>query len=101
MLTAPLDDSSGVSVHNAISPARAEADICFIVLVLVNDLVRVGLTGITAGVVLLAFAVPATANLDEVISPSRFVDFLLLTPCLIGKKVFCLCFHLVLPLWMS
>jgi len=73
-------------------------DVSVVVLVLVNDLVRVSLTGITAGVDLLAFAVPATANLDEIVSPSRVLAGPLLRPCRVRIEVFCQCSHLVLPL---
>ncbi len=100
MLAAPLDGSPGVSIHNAVSPARAEADEGFVVFVLVNDLVRVSLAGITASVEHLPFAVPATANLDEVIPPSRFVNSLLVIPDRICKQVFFSCGH-VRPLCLS
>ena len=51
MLTAPLNHRSGVSVHDAISPARAEANEGFVVFVLVNDLVGMGLAGVGSGLV--------------------------------------------------
>jgi len=67
---AQLDHCPGISFHVAVCPAGAEIDVFPIILVLVNDLVRVGLAGITAGVDLFALAVPATANWDEIVSPS-------------------------------
>ncbi len=64
-----LDHCPGISFHVGVCPAGAEIDISPVVLVLVDDLIRVGLTGVTTGVDLIALAVPAAGNLDEVISP--------------------------------
>lgn len=94
----PLDAGPRISIIDVIRPAGAEIDVFPIILVLVDDLIRVSLAGITAGVDLLAFAVPATANLDEIITPGRVLAGLLLSLLRIVKEVFYCCFHLVLPL---
>ena len=64
-----LNHDPRISFHVGVCPTRAQIDEFLIILILVNDLIRVSLTGVTAGVNLLALAVPAAGNLDEVISP--------------------------------
>jgi len=59
-----LDHCPRISFHVGVRPAGAEIDVFLIILVLVDDLIRVSLTGITAGVDLFALAVPATGNLN-------------------------------------
>ncbi len=61
---AQLDHCPRISFHVGICPAGTEIDVSLVVLVLVNDLIRVSLTGVTAGVDLFAFAVPATGDLN-------------------------------------
>ena len=92
-----MGDSPWILVHNAISPAGAETDEGLVILVLVENLVSMVLAGIAAGVKHLSFTVPTTANLDEIVSPSRFVNSLLVTPGRICKQVFFSCGH-VTPL---
>ena len=64
-----LDHCPRISFHVGVCPAGTEIDVVPVVLVLVDDLIRVGLAGVTTGVDLLALAVPAAGNLDEVIAP--------------------------------
>jgi len=51
VLASPLGDHSGISVHYAICPAVAEANIFPIVFILVINLVSMVLTGIAAGII--------------------------------------------------
>ena len=72
-----LGHSSGILVHNAISPAGAEADEGLVILVLVINLVSMVLAGITAGIIHVPLAIPDAIDLKEVIAPGHILGGIL------------------------
>ena len=87
MLAPLLDDSPEVFIHDAISPARAEADVGFVILVLVDHLVCMPLAGIAPSMGGGPLTVPDAVDLNKVITPSHFDR--LLPQLLPGRRSCC------------
>ncbi len=73
VLGSPLGDGSGISVHYAIRPAGAKGYEGVVILVLVENLVSMVLTGVAAGVRGTPLAIPDAIDFKEVITPGHLI----------------------------